>query len=1283
MRHLVLFYFLLFFAFTSSAQIDFSWAYGCGSVAVDIANSVTEDNTGALIATGFFTDIVDFDPGPENEYVDPGTTGTFITKVDASGNFMWVKCLLGDGVVVGNSIVTDGDNNIYVAGYFQNTVDFNPNGAVYNMTSEGLNDGFIVKLSENGGFIWAKQIGGTDNDAVNEIVLDADGQIYMTGYFRDTADLETGPGITNFISHGEWDSHFSKLDANGNTIWVKAIGGLAEDIMTSIAVAPTGNIYISGYFRAATDFDPNAGEAIITTPLGPVVAKYSNDGDYIWAKSYGSSGYSNGIALDGEENVITVGYNPGGMDLDPGPGIVMAYLPGAYGSTYYISKLNTNGEYIWGESFGGVNKTNIASSVVIDYQSNIYVTGFCTGTYDADPGPGLFNIVASNQDDIFMHKLDPDGNFIHAFKIGGGNWDRGEDILITNNGDIVMTGTFDDAVDFNPGPEIYYPNYNHGFDIFISKFNQNGCSNLTIVVDSLVDIDCENYEGLGIVHGANTAEPYTYSWNTIPETENDTVIFPGGGWYTVTVTDNYGCVKSSTLLVNGPTELSDKNFNVNLSAGTFRPGNPTIINLDAYNSGCFQSSGQIKVVLPQIVEYNTADPLPDIISGDTLIWNFSSITFESAHITPVITATTEIGVPIGTPVLIHTEIGPNDGDTDTTNNIKDYSYEVQNSFDPNDKQVYPQGACDKGYILNNQEMTYTIRFQNTGTLEALDIYILDTISTYLDINSLQVVGASHNYVTELLPDNMVKFRFDDIYLPDSTTNEPESHGYISYAINQNPDLPNNTKIKNTAAIYFDFNDPVITNTVLNTITNDINTYSSTNNIMICEGDSIIVGYHVYKEPGSYIDVLSTDAGCDSTVLTILGVNNGVNNVINATICADEGYTFNGITYFTSGWYEATFLAANGCDSSVQLNLEVKPDVVHNISAAICADEIFEFNGEFLNTPGIYQAVYPAANGCDSTVFLDLTHLPITGTAIEAAICNDESYWFNGTEYTAAGYYEAMLTDIHGCDSVVGLTLAVNENYLNDTYVSLCEGDSVLFDGNYYNSAGDYSANYIGVQGCDSIEFIHIDMLTSYAHHIDTTICSNQYITFNGDQYSTAGIYIANLTTIAGCDSIVTLNLFISEMNTEVAITDTTLFVIQDGATYQWIDCENGYLPIEGETAQFFQPSLMGNYAVIINNNNCIDTSACFQVGPLSIANPMSQIIQLYPNPADATIHLKMQNILTESNIAIYNSLGQLVYALNNPTQSVITIPIANWKPGCYVVQFTASNYSTSATFIKE
>jgi uncharacterized repeat protein (TIGR01451 family) len=139
------------------------------------------------------------------------------------------------------------------------------------------------------------------------------------------------------------------------------------------------------------------------------------------------------------------------------------------------------------------------------------------------------------------------------------------------------------------------------------------------------------------------------------------------------------------------------------------------------------------------------------------------------------------------------------------------------AFDPNDKQVYPQGTGEEGYILADQDLLYTIRFQNTGTAPAVNVYILDEIDTDLQLGSLEVLESSHPMFTEVLDNNTVKFRFDNIMLPDSTNNEPESHGFVTYRISMQPGLQPGEEITNTAGIYFDFNAPIITNTVLNTI----------------------------------------------------------------------------------------------------------------------------------------------------------------------------------------------------------------------------------------------------------------------------------------------------------------------------------------------------------------------------------------------------------------------------------------------------------------------------------
>ncbi len=150
--------------------------------------------------------------------------------------------------------------------------------------------------------------------------------------------------------------------------------------------------------------------------------------------------------------------------------------------------------------------------------------------------------------------------------------------------------------------------------------------------------------------------------------------------------------------------------------------------------------------------------------------------------------------------------------------LDEYTYTptVLCSFDPNDKQVMPSGEKDEHYTLHDQKLTYTIRFQNTGNAEAIDITIRDTIDTNLDISTLRVVNSSFPVQTSV-KGHAVEFYFKNINLPDSTHNEPESHGFVTYEIKPQPGLSDYTKIENTAYIIFDFNDAIATNTTQNTM----------------------------------------------------------------------------------------------------------------------------------------------------------------------------------------------------------------------------------------------------------------------------------------------------------------------------------------------------------------------------------------------------------------------------------------------------------------------------------
>lgn len=163
---------------------------------------------------------------------------------------------------------------------------------------------------------------------------------------------------------------------------------------------------------------------------------------------------------------------------------------------------------------------------------------------------------------------------------------------------------------------------------------------------------------------------------------------------------------------------------------------------------------------------------------------------------------------------------------------------VTGSYDPNDKQGFPNGYGTEHYIEKNTDLEYLIRFQNTGTDTAFTVVVTDIISPLLDITTIDPGVSSHPFTFEVM-DSLVSFTFNDILLVDSFTNEAASHGFIKYQISQLPDLDNGNVIENTAEIYFDFNPPIITNTTFHTIGENFITMDLVDNIDLYQIESII------------------------------------------------------------------------------------------------------------------------------------------------------------------------------------------------------------------------------------------------------------------------------------------------------------------------------------------------------------------------------------------------------------------------------------------------------------
>lgn len=393
----------------------------------------------------------------------------------AQPTFEWAKTMGGTNQDRPSSLFVDNLGNIYSTGYFQGTVDFDPGVGVVNLTSNGNSDIFIQKLDPNGNFLWVKQMGGTGYDAANDIAIDANGNIYTTGYFEQNVDFDPGAGTTNVYSANS-QIFILKLDSNGDFLWVKEFGSsLSEDRGVSISIDNNENVITTGYFRETSDFDPGSGVMNITSngDQDIFVQKLDPNGNFIWAKSIGDIGTENAYSVEADisGNIYLAGYFEGTVDFDTGIGAFSVSSAG--GEDAFILKLDQNGNLIWVNSMGGAG-TDISTSFSIGNSGNIYVAGYFEGTVDFDPGSAINNMSSNGGMDYFIQKIDNNGEFLQVNTIGGAGNDRLISVSLDLNENIYLTGVFIGTVDFDPSTNVESLVSNGSADISIQKLTNSG-----------------------------------------------------------------------------------------------------------------------------------------------------------------------------------------------------------------------------------------------------------------------------------------------------------------------------------------------------------------------------------------------------------------------------------------------------------------------------------------------------------------------------------------------------------------------------------------------------------------------------------------------------------------------------------------------------------------------------------------------------------------------------------------------------------------------------------------
>ena len=421
------------------------------------AQNIVVDSVGNTYITGGFRDTGNF--GVTN-ITSGGDLDIYVAKLDPTGAFEWVQTYGSTSNLAdrGLDIDIDSSSNVYITGYFQETVNFG-NGDI---TAAGGSDIFVLKLDSSGAFQWVYTAGGSGNDNGKGIAVDTDGNVLLTGIYSQTVDFGGG----NVTSTGSFDIFVLKLNSSGAYQWVYTAGNSSNnDEGYSIDTDSNNNSYITGFVEGSVDFGGTTNLYGSSQLEDIFVLKLDSAGAVQWVNRYGSCSTEKafGITVDSSGNSYITGQYFG-CDMNFGE-VTMTYTRG--GVEMFVLKLNSDGVSQWAYSAGGETADH-AVDAAVDSSGNVYVTGFFQGT--ANFGSG--NITSAGSLDIFVLKLDSSGAFQWVYTAGGDEADQGNGIALDISGNVYTAGSFRSNIQFTSG--VTLEGNSNMFRALVFKLNSSG-----------------------------------------------------------------------------------------------------------------------------------------------------------------------------------------------------------------------------------------------------------------------------------------------------------------------------------------------------------------------------------------------------------------------------------------------------------------------------------------------------------------------------------------------------------------------------------------------------------------------------------------------------------------------------------------------------------------------------------------------------------------------------------------------------------------------------------------